>query len=58
MDHMEEVLAIHEHNRKTNEAVIRTELPRTFICPDCYRDPTECFHLTEADLLHMQVGWL
>ena len=38
------------HNARVNQAMTYYQVPRTFICPDCYRPPTLCEHLLAVDL--------
>lgn len=46
-----------EHNRLVNEAVIKWQSPRQYICPDCYKPARLCHHMAEPDLLCYRHKW-
>ena len=39
-----------EHNERMNAAMIKYQIARTSICPDCYLPVRLCTHLREPDL--------
>lgn len=43
------------HNQRMINAGMRFRLPCSVICPDCYKPPSMCDHLSDADLAPLWV---